>query len=393
MKQEEAAEQVVNPVSPLMNRLALLSLALAPAAIGMTEELPIGLLPDIAHDLNVPLSGAGMLVSGYALGVVIGAPLLALGTRRLPRKPLLLGALLLYVIGNALHLVMPDYPALLLVRFLTALVHGIIFGESYVFAAQLAPQRQAQAIALVFGGFVVATVGGVPLGTWLGQQFGWRMPFLVVTGLGILSVLAIALLLPATKLQPQRVPLGQLFRGRVLLPLAMTVTSCGGIFALLTYVVPLLEQVSGFAPAIVSVLLLIFGVGSFCGNLLGGRLADRWLYPSLLGWQMLQLLLLTLFLFLGSSQVIAVGALFVWQCAGFATIAPIQSIVIKQAGEASSLASAFNVAASNLGNAAAAFLGGLALTRGVQAVPLVSLIFVVLGLALTLWCTRLVRSE
>lgn len=371
--------------------LALLALAIAPAAVGMTEEIPMGLLPEISQDLHVSLSAVGMLVSGYALGVMIGAPLLAVCTIRVPRKPLLLSAIALYLLGNPLNTVVPTYDLLLIVRFLTALAHGIIFGESYVFAAQLAPQRPVRAVALVFGGFTVATVLGVPIGTWLGQMFGWRVPFLVITGLGVCSWLAVAFLVPSIARNPQVLNLLQQFRllaqPRALLPLFITVALFGGIFALLTYVTPLMEQISGFAPAAISVLLLLFGLGSLGGNLVGGRLSDWRLFPSLLGLQIVQMAALLLFSLWGGMPLLAVIVLFLWESACFAIIAPVQSMLIEQAGEASSLASTFNVAAANLGNAAGAFLGGLALTSqfGLRVVPVVALLFIATCLGLTFW--------
>jgi DHA1 family inner membrane transport protein len=375
--------------------LALLALTLAPAAVGMTEEIPMGLLPEISQGLHVSLSAVGMLVSGYALGVMIGAPLLAVCTIRVPRKPLLLGAIALYLIGNLLNAVVPTYNMLLVVRFLTALAHGIIFGESYVFAAQLLPQKPARALAFVFGGFTVATVLFVPAGTWLGQTFGWRTPFLAITGLGVCSWLAVAFLVPSIARKPQvlslREQLRLLAKLRVLLPGFITVTSLGGIFALLTYITPLLEQISGFAPAAISALLLLFGLGSLGGNLAGGRLTEWRLFPSLLGLQLLQVVALLLFSLWGGNPVLAVIVLCLWESAGFATIAPVQSVVIEQAGDASSLASTFNVAAANLGNGAAAFLSGLMLSSqfGLRAVPVVAILFIATGLGLTFWNARL----
>ncbi|HTK06216.1 MAG TPA: MFS transporter [Ktedonobacteraceae bacterium] len=380
--------------------LAPLALAIGPAAIGMTELVPMGLLPNIASSLQISLPAAGMLVTDYALGVVIGAPLLATLTARLPKKALLLWAVAIYLLGNVLCAVVPTYSLLLVVRCLTGIVHGVIFGESAAVVTKLvAPEKQARAMATVFSGFTVAAVIGVPLGTWLGQTFGWHIPFLLITIVGICAFLAIALLIPPIKRESETMRLKHQFRHllrlREILALLITVCGCGGIFTLMTYITPLMERISGFAPIFIAPLLLIFGIGSIIGNLIGGRLAGWRLLPSLMGLQIFVPLMLLVFMSAGHNQVMTVILLFLWASASYAMMIPMQIRVLQQAADATSLASVINVSASNLGNVAGSALGGyvFASQAGLPFVPALSALFTLIALGLVLWSYLLDRSS
>jgi DHA1 family inner membrane transport protein len=382
------------PESVKMSHAALVPVALAigPAAISMTELVPMGLLPNIANGLHISISAAGMLVTDYALGVVIGAPLLTTLTTHLPKKVLLLWAVAIYLIGNLLCATVPTYSLLVIVRCLTGIVHGVIFGESAVVVTKLvAAEKQSRAMATVFSGYTVAAVIGVPLGTGLGQAFGWRVPFLLITVVGVCSWLAIALLIPPIRREPQTLhikhQLRHLFRLREILALLITVCGCGGIFTLMTYIAPLMEQISGFTATFIAPLLLIFGVGGIIGNLIGGKLADWRLLLSLIGLQIFVVLTLLIFMGVEHNRLMTVPVLFFWACASYATMIPMQIRVLQQAADAINLASVVNVAASNLGNVLGSALGGYVLASQLRLplVPVMAALLTTVALVLALW--------
>ncbi|MCE6997606.1 MFS transporter [Saccharothrix sp. S26] len=345
---------------------ALLALAVGAFGIGTTEFVIVGLLPQVAGDLGVSIPSAGLLVSGYALSVVVGAPLITAGGSRLPRKRLLVGLMALFILGNLLCAVADDYALLMVGRVVAALCHGAFFGVGSVVAAGLvAPDRRARAIAMMFTGLTAANVLGVPAGTALGQELGWRSTFWAVTALGVAGLVGIVALVPP---QPASTGLrGELAvfrRPGVWLALATTALGFGAVFASFTYVAPMMTRVAGFSPGAVTWLLVLFGVGLCVGNVVGGRAADRRLMPSLYAFLGALVVVLAVFAVTAHWAVPAAVTIAVFGVFGFATVAPLQARVLEQASGAPALASAANIAAFNLGNAAGAWLGGVAIDAG-----------------------------
>ncbi|WP_405362620.1 MFS transporter [Kitasatospora sp. NBC_00085] len=348
--------------------LALLALAISAFGIGTTEFVIMGLLPEVAGDFSVSIPTAGLLISGYALGVVVGGPLLTVLGTRIPRKGMLLMLMGLFIAGNLVSAVAPAFGLLLVGRVLAAFAHGAFFGIGSVVAAELvAPHKRAGAIALMFTGLTAANVLGVPMGTLLGQHFGWRSTFYVVAALGVIGFAGIAALVPVqpraadTRLGPE---LAVFRKPQIWLALGMTVLGWGGIFAMFTYITPMMTEMAGFADSSVTWLLFLFGVGLFVGNLLGGWFADRALMRSLYVILAVLAVLLFAFTFAAHSKVGAIVAIPLIGVFGFATVAPLQKRVMDQAAGAPTLASAANIAAFNLGNALAAWLGGLVISAG-----------------------------
>jgi DHA1 family inner membrane transport protein len=350
--------------------LALYALTAGAFGIGVTEFVIMGLLLDMSADLGVTLQAAGLLISGYALGVVVGAPVLTVFTRQWPRKTVLLALMAIFTIGNAACALAPSYGLLMAARVLTAFAHGSFFGVGAVVATGLvAADKKASAIAIMFTGLTVANVLGVPLGTWLGQAYGWRATFWAVTGVGLAALAVIAWLVPRDAVAPEkmdwRADVAALARRPVLLGLLTTVLGYGGVFAVFTYVAPLLTQLAGFDKAAVPPILLVFGGGLVEGNILGGKLADRRLEATVLGSLVALALVLAgvgLVLHSHAMTVVFVGLL---GMAAFATVAPLQMWVLSKAdGAGATLASSFNIAAFNLGNALGAWVGGVVIARG-----------------------------
>ncbi|PZX11313.1 DHA1 family inner membrane transport protein [Palleronia aestuarii] len=349
--------------------IALYALAIGAFGIGVTEFVIMGLLVEVANSLSVSVATAGTLISGYALGVVFGAPVLTALTSRSSHKRLLLGLMALFVVGNAACALAPTYGALMAARVLTALTHGTFFGVGSVVAQGLvARDRQASAIAIVFTGLTLANVLGVPFGTWLGQQTDWRMTFWAVSAIGIAGWAVMWMVLPAggrSDAGDWRADLAVLGRVPVLRGLSMTVLGYAGVFAVFTYIAPLLTETAGFGNAAVSPILLGFGAGLVVGNLVGGRLADRHLAPTILG-TLCALLLVLILLGLGAESRWATAALTAaLGAAGFATVAPLQTWVMAQAGDVGqAMAGSVNIAAFNLGNAIGAWAGGVLISIG-----------------------------
>ncbi|WP_171164773.1 MFS transporter [Streptomyces sp. I05A-00742] len=348
--------------------LALLALAIGAFGIGTTEFVTSGLLPEVAADFGVSIPVAGWLTTGYALGVVVGAPILAIVGSRISRKKMLISLMGLFTAGNALSALAPVFGVMLAGRIVASLAHGAFFGIGAIVAAGLvAPQKKAAAISMMFTGLTVSNIVGVPFGTMLGQGAGWRVTFAVIAGLGLLAMLGIATLVPPLP-RPERTrisgELAALRNPQVLLAMAMTVLGFGGVFTLSTYMAPLLTDVVGYAPSSVTWLLVLFGVGMFGGNLIGGRFADRALMPMLftaLGGLTLALALMPL---AAHSKIAAAVAIPLIGGFGFATVPPLQKRVLDQTADAPTLASALNIGAFNLGNAIAAWLGGLVISAG-----------------------------
>jgi DHA1 family inner membrane transport protein len=381
------------------SRAALFALAVAAFAIGTTEFVIMGLLPEVARDLRVSIPSAGLLVSGYALGVAVGAPLLAALTARLERRTALLALLGLFILGNALCAIAPNYGVLMLARVVASFCHGSFFGIGAVVASHLAPRGQgARAIALMFAGLTLANVLGVPFGTFLGQWAGWRTAFAAVAGLGVLAALGVWRLVPALPdlhAPDMRKERGVLRQPQVLLALLMTVLGFGGIFTVFTYIAPILQTQSQVSAGATGWVLVLFGAGTTVGNLLGGRLADWRLMPSLAGILALLALVMLLFSWTMHSTLAAIATVFVWGVVGFATIAPLQMRVVQQAVDGPHLASTLNIAAFNLGNAIGAFIGGMVIDAGfgLPMLGIAGAAVAVLGLLATVWSMALERRR
>ncbi|MEV6176393.1 MFS transporter [Streptomyces sp. NPDC052015] len=350
--------------------LALLALAVGAFGIGTTEFVMMGLLPDVADDLHISIPAAGHLVSAYALGVVIGAPLLAAATARLSRRTVLISLMGLFVAGNALSALAPDHQWLLAARFLSGLPHGAFFGVGAVVATNLvAPERKARSVSLMFLGLTVANIAGVPVATLMGQHLGWRATFLGVSAIGLAAIASLALLIPRdhTHAAPSAGLRGELAALRsvpVWLALGTTVAGFGALFSAYSYITPMLTDSAGYADASVTLLLALFGVGATIGNLLGGRLADHAMRRTLFGGLASLVLVLALFPLLMDTAWSAALAVTLLGVAAFVTGSPLQLMVMEKASTAPSLASSANQAAFNLANAGGAWIGGLALAAG-----------------------------
>ncbi|MEU1091148.1 MFS transporter [Streptomyces sp. NPDC005892] len=348
--------------------LALLALAIGAFGIGTTEFVIMGLLPEVAADFQVSIPTAGFLVTGYALGVVAGAPLMTLLGTRISRKRMLMLLMGLFVIGNVVSALAPVFSVMIIGRVIASLAHGAFFGIGSVVAADLvAPQKKAGAIAMMFTGLTVANVVGVPLGTYIGQSAGWRVTFVVVAALGVVGLLGVAKLVPEQP-RPEGVRLRHelaAFRNvQVLLAMAMTVLGFGGVFAAITYITPMMTGIAGFAPSSVTWLLVLFGIGMVAGNLLGGKFADRHLMPMLFVTLGSLAVVLALFTVTAHNKIAAAVTIVLIGALGFATVPPLQKRVLDQASGAPTLASAVNIGAFNLGNALSAWLGGLVIAAG-----------------------------
>ncbi|WP_372984463.1 MFS transporter [Microbacterium sp.] len=349
--------------------LGLIALAIGAFGIGLTEFVIMGLLPDVAADFGVTEATAGWLISGYALSVVVGALGLTAATTRLPRKPVLLGLVVLFIVGNAITALAPDYTTAMIGRIVAALCHGAFFGIGSVVAADLvAPEKKARAIAIMFTGLTAANVFGVPFGTFLGQQFGWRSTFWVISAIGIVAFAGIALLVTAPKTAGQQVSLRSELRafrsGQVWLSLIVTALAFGGMFGAFTYIAYTLTGVTGFADTTVPWLLVLFGAGLVAGNWIGGRLADRSIDGTLLIFIAALVVVLVLFGFFAWSQPVTIAILVLMGAFGFGTVPGLQSRIMHYAGGAPTLASGANIGAFNVGNALGAWAGGLGIAAG-----------------------------
>ncbi|NEX93183.1 MFS transporter [Caulobacter sp. 17J65-9] len=379
--------------------IAVYALAAGAFGIGATEFVIMGLLLQVSADLGVSVPAAGLLITGYALGVFAGAPVLTLATRNLPRKTVLLALMAIFTLGNLGCALASDYTSLMVARVVTALAHGTFFGVGSVVATSLvAPDRKATAIAVMFTGLTAATLLGVPFGAWLGLAFGWRATFWAVAAIGLIAMVVLARFVPRDSGQSEAVPLRQelavLARPQVLLGLLMTVLGFGGVFALYTYVQPILTELTGFPKAAVAPILLVFGGGLAVGNLLGGRLADRRLAPALVGTLVGLAVVLGLMTFAVHDKIGAVLSIGLLGVAAFATVAPLQLRVLETAGDSGrNLAASLNIAAFNLGNALGAWLGGAVIDHGpgLGALPWSAALVTVAGLAVTLGSLALDR--
>ncbi len=346
----------------------LIALALGGFGIGLTEFVITGLLPEIAADYGVTETTAGWLVTGYALAVIVGALGLTAATTRLPRKPVLIGLLVLFIIGNTLSAIAPTYEVMMSGRVIAALCHGAFFGIGSVVAANMVERsKRASAVALMFTGLTASNVLGVPFGTFLGQALGWRSTFWAIVAIGVVALVGVLVLVPAvrqTETPSLARELGVFRSGQVWLSLGMTVLGYGGMFGAFTYIAYTLTSVSGFPSSAVPWLLVVFGVGLFVGNFVGGKLAARSIDRTLLVVLVALTVVLGLFALVATSPVLTVIALVLMGAFGFATVPALQTRVMQYADHAPTLASGANIAAFNLGNALGAWIGGLTIAAG-----------------------------
>ena len=376
----------------------LMALAVAAFGIGTSEFIIMGLLPNLSDDFHVSIPKAGVLVTGYALSVTIGAPIVAIATAKLERKLALLLLMGVFTLGNLACALAPTYTLLFAARVLTALCHGAFFGIGSVVAANLVPRNQrAQAIALMFSGLTLANVLGVPAGTALGQAYGWRAAFWAIVPIGIAAAAAVFFLVPSQPagsgglLHEFRV----LRKPQVLLVLAMSVLSSASLFCVFTYIAPTLEAVTLVSPHTVTLTLLLFGIGITIGNLLGGTLSDWRPMPFLL-CSLVTLIASLIALYFAEPYVVpAIAMILIWGAIQFAAGAPLQSRIVDQASTAPNLASTLNQGAFNFGNATGASLGGMMLTAGFsyRQLPIASGIVTLVTLALALFSAMLDRKH
>ncbi len=383
--------------------LALWALTISAFAVGTTEFVIVGLIPTIASDLGVSLPSAGLLVSLYALGVTIGAPVLTALTGRLPRKTLLLSLLVLFTAGNLLAAFAPGYLALVIARFITGLAHGVFFAIASTIATKLVPKdKESSAIALVFLGLTVALVTGVPLGTWIGQNFGWHATFFGVVVLALIGLGASAFLVPSNLESDEPPSLRQqvqvLTSPRLLLVYLITAVGYGGNFIAFTYLAPMLTDVTGLSGGSVSLVILLYGVSVAIGNIFGGKLADRIGPVPALTIVFAGLALSLVLLGVGlTSPWAAIGITLFWGAFAFGNVPPLQAYVVQIAREVSpeavDVASGMNIGAFNLGIAFGAWVGGHVVQQmGLQAAPFVGAAIVVSGILLVRWSGALERK-
>ncbi|MFD9522902.1 MFS transporter [Streptomyces sp. NPDC059979] len=376
----------------------LFALMLCVFSVGSAELVIAGILPNIAQDNGISLADAGLLVTAYAIGVVIGGPLVTLATSRMSRKPLILGLMGLFIAGNVLAAVAPGYPVLMAARVISALTHCTLFAVCIVVASSLVPAgKEASAVSKVAVGLNLATVLGVPLGVLLDQHFGWRATFWAVAALSAVAALLVALFLPrhavpvtAAAVEELRV----LGNRRVQLAVAITVVAMAAVFTAYTFLAPLLTDVAGFRPATVTWLMLVFGIGSLFGNLIGGRLADRALMPALVGILAALAAALVLLAAVAPAQWACVALMFAFGVAYFAVMPGLQArILTSVAGGAPTLAVAVNISAFNIGIAGGAWLGGALLDLGTGLRLVVAAGGVLAGVAMLVALGELLRDR
>ncbi|KEC84127.1 MULTISPECIES: MFS transporter [Acinetobacter] len=366
----------------------LLALAIGAFAIGTTEFSPMGFLPQIAENLNISIPTAGMLITAYALGVMIGAPFMTLWFGRFPRRKALILAMIIFTIGNILAAIAPNYWGLMAARILTSLNHGVFFGIGSIVATSVVPKdKQASAVATMFMGLTIANIGGVPLATWVGQNIGWRMSFAAIALLGVITMLSLWKALPEDKASQRpdvKAELKVLTRLPVVLALLTTVMSAGAMFTLYTYIAPSLQNITHASPMFITLMLVLIGIGFSIGNHLGGKFADLSLTKTLTSFLLLLMVSMLLFPILAQTQIGAALALIVWGAAAFAVVPPLQMRVMSVAHEAPGLASSVNIGAFNLGNALGATAGGAVLSMGMSyaAVSIAGAVLTALGLVL-----------
>ncbi|GIO31441.1 MULTISPECIES: MFS transporter [Paenibacillus] len=361
--------------------VSILSLTVGAFAIGMTEFVIMGILPNVAEDLNVSISTAGQLITSYALGVAVGAPILAILTHRLPQKLLLCLLMGIFILGNSIAVIAPNYDVLMGARMITALCHGTFFGVGAVIAANLVqPHKRAGAVSIMMAGLTIANIIGVPLGTFVGQHLGWRASFAAIAAMGVIALIGIILFIPRIR-QDQTSSLAKQFKALAQPKLLVMLLACAignsSLFAVFTYIAPLLEQVTGYHERSVTWILVLFGIGVTVGNIVGGKLADWKLMPAVFGIFAGVCVLLTVFTFTVHSPTGAVITIFLWGAGAFAVMPGLQVKIMNLAQEAPALASTSNHSAGNLGNAFGAFCGGWVIDQmGLTSLPWVGAVIV-----------------
>lgn len=376
----------------------LLALAIGAFGIGTTEFSPMGLLPVIARGVDVSIPAAGMLISAYAVGVMVGAPLMTLLLSHRGRRSALIFLMAIFNLGNVLSAIAPDYATLMVSRIITSLNHGAFFGLGSVVAASVVPKhKQASAVATMFMGLTIANIGGVPAATWLGETIGWRMSFLATAGLGVIAIISLAFSLPkggAGERPDVKKELSVLMRPQVVSALLTTVLGAGAMFTLYTYISPVLQHVTHATPLFVTAMLVLIGVGFSIGNWLGGRLADRSVTGTLKGFLALLIVIMAAIPWLARSEWGAALSMVVWGAATFAVVPPLQMRVMRVASDAPGLSSSVNIGAFNLGNALGAAAGGAVIQAGLglNMVPVMGATIAGLGLLLVVLSSRRERE-
>ncbi len=374
--------------------IPLLALALGAFGIGVTEFSPMGMLPIIAGDLGVSIPTAGMLISAYAFGVLLGAPLMTLVFANMARRNLLLLSMAIFTLGNLISALADSYNVLLLGRIITSFNHGAFFGVGAIVAMNVVPpEKRAGAVAAMFSGLTIATIGGVPLAAYIGEVIGWRPAFFGMAVIGLVTMAALRLSLPAMVNKQKanvRNELRVLGKKPVLVALLLTVVSSSAMFTVFTYIVPILQDETQASTMFVTAMLVLYGIGLAVGNVLGGRFADRSMDLTLIASLVAVMLLLVTLALVISSPLLVAPLILLWGIASFALVPPLQAMVVQEAAEAPSLASAMNIGAFNLGNALGAMLGALMLSAGfgLNAVPLAGAVTAAVGLAMVLWFRR-----
>ncbi|MBA3939771.1 MAG: MFS transporter [Sphingopyxis sp.] len=368
----------------------LLALATGAFGIGITEFAPMGLLPDMAEGLGVSIPAAGLLVSAYALGVMLGAPLMTLTTAKMKRRALLIALMGIFTLGNFLSAIAGDYAMLTVARVITSLNHGAFFGVGSVVAASIVPpEKRASAVAAMFMGLTIANVVGVPLAPWIGEAFGWRTAFALIAIWGLFTMAALRFALPdipRAEGGDMLAELRVLTRGEVLVALALTAIGSAAMFTVFTYIAPILTDATGAGTMYVTAMLVLYGLGLTAGNWLGGIFADRSVDRTLVIALAGLAATLVVFAFAMFSPLAAPVTIFAWGVATFAVVPPLQMRVMEAASDAPNLASAVNIGAFNLGNAIGAAVGGGVIGLGLcfPAVSIAGAAMAVVGLAILL---------
>lgn len=400
---ETSGSQVSNGKKKKGLPAALWALTISAFGIGTTEFVIVGLLQTVAKDLSITIPSAGLLVSLYAIGVAIGAPVLTALTSHVPRKKLLLGLMILFIVGNGLASIAPGFTTLVIARIITGFAHGVFFSiGSTIAAALVPPEKRASAIAILFSGLTVAIVTGVPLGTFIGQHFGWRATFIGVALLGLIGLISSWILLPGNlkneKAASFKTQLKVITNKRLLLAYLMTALGYGGTFVAFTYLSPILQEITGLSESVVSIILLLYGIAIAVGNLVGGKVSNKNPLKALLWMFVLQALVLLIFTFTVHYTVLGIITLFIMGALSFANVPGLQLYVVQIAEKhlpgTEDVASAFNIAAFNVGIAIGAYAGGLIVASplGLGATPWVGALFVLLAIVVTLLSARIGRK-
>lgn len=382
---------------------ALMALAISAFGIGTTEFVPVGLLSTLADDLSISITLAGLLISGYAMGVAFGAPIITALTNKMSRKTLLMLLMVIFIVGNSVAAVSTSFGLLLVARIITSFSHGVFFSIGSTIAADLVPEnKRASAIAFMFTGLTVATVTGVPLGTFIGQHFGWRSTFWAVAILGLIAIIAIAILVPKALKQAPPSKLSDNFKiltnGPLLLAFSITALGYGGTFVAFTYLAPILEKVTGFAPSSVSVILLVYGIAVAIGNTLGGKAANRNPLKALTWMFVVQAIVLVILTFTAPFKIVGIVTIFFLGLLAFMNVPGLQIYVVQLAEKyvpsAVDIASALNIAAFNVGIAIGAFVGGLIVDSiGLIHTPWIGGVMVFGAVLLSLWSASLEKRN